>query len=101
MRGLLRGEEVGPVNRREFLKLLGVTSTLVAFPRAIWTPKTMVNWDEGLTVINPKALALFEGHREDLLEIIQNIAPMDTLYLSGFEKVPASNVVHEWLVDTL
>lgn len=41
------------------------------------------------------------GNREDLLDIITNIAPMDTLLLSGLEKVPASNIVHEWLVDTL
>ena len=41
------------------------------------------------------------GNREDLLEIITNISPMDTLMLSGFEKVPASNTTHEWLVDIL
>lgn len=41
------------------------------------------------------------GNREDLLDIITNISPMDTLFLSGFEKVPANNISHEWLVDTL
>lgn len=41
------------------------------------------------------------GNREDLLDIITNISPMDTLFLSGFEKVPANNIVHEWLVDSL
>lgn len=41
------------------------------------------------------------GNREDLLDIITNISPMDTLFLSGFEKVPANNIVHEWLVDIL
>jgi hypothetical protein len=41
------------------------------------------------------------GNREDLLDVITNIAPMDTLLLSGLEKVPASNIIHEWLVDTL
>jgi len=41
------------------------------------------------------------GNREDLLDIITNISPMDTLMLSGFEKVPANNIVHEWLVDIL
>jgi hypothetical protein len=41
------------------------------------------------------------GNREDLLEIITNISPMDTLMLSGLEKVPASNTTHEWLVDIL
>lgn len=41
------------------------------------------------------------GNREDLLDIITNISPMDTLFLSGFEKVPANNIRHEWLVDSL
>lgn len=41
------------------------------------------------------------GNREDLLNLITNISPMDTLLLSGLEKVPASNIVHEWLVDIL
>lgn len=41
------------------------------------------------------------GNREDLLDIITNISPMDTLMLSGLEKVPANNIVHEWLTDIL
>lgn len=41
------------------------------------------------------------GNREDLLDIITNISPMDTLLLSGLEKVPANNITHEWLVDIL
>jgi hypothetical protein len=41
------------------------------------------------------------GNREDLLDIITNISPMDTHLLTMFEKVPASNIVHEWLVDIL
>lgn len=41
------------------------------------------------------------ANREDLLDIITNISPMDTLLLSGLEKGPASNIVHEWLVDIL
>jgi hypothetical protein len=41
------------------------------------------------------------GNREDLLDIITNISPMDTLYLSMLEKAPANNIVHEWLVDIL
>jgi len=41
------------------------------------------------------------GNREDLLDIITNISPMDTLFLSSFEKVPANNITHEWLVDIL
>jgi hypothetical protein len=41
------------------------------------------------------------GNREDLLDIITNISPMDTLMLSSLEKVPANNISHEWLVDIL
>lgn len=41
------------------------------------------------------------ANREDLLNVITNISPMDTLFLSGFEKVPANNITHEWLVDIL
>jgi hypothetical protein len=41
------------------------------------------------------------GNREDLLDIITNTSPMDTLMLSGLEKVPANNIVHEWLTDIL
>ena len=41
------------------------------------------------------------GNREDLLDIITNISPMDTICLSKMEKVPASNTTHEWLVDIL
>lgn len=55
-------------------------------------------------VANTAVLNSFDvgtGNREDLLDIITNISPMDTLLLSGLEKVPASNIVHEWLVDIL
>lgn len=41
------------------------------------------------------------GNREDLLDIITNVSPMDTLGLSNWEKVPANNIIHEWLVDIL
>lgn len=55
-------------------------------------------------VANTSVLNSFDvgtGNREDLLDIITNISPMDTLFLSNFEKVPASNITHEWLVDIL
>ena len=81
------------MNRREFLKWIGVTTTLVAFPRAIWTPKGMVEWDEGI-VINPKC-------REHLLEIIKNISPADTLHMTGFSVVPLHDIRYEWVVDGL
>lgn len=41
------------------------------------------------------------GNREDLLDIITNISPMDTILLSGLNKTVASNIIHEWLTDLL
>ena len=41
------------------------------------------------------------GNREDLLDIITNISPMDTILLSGLQKTVASNIIHEWLTDIL
>lgn len=52
-----------------------------------------------LTVLN--SFDVGTANREDLIDIITNISPMDTLFLSGFEKVPANNTTHEWLVDIL
>ncbi len=39
--------------------------------------------------------------REDLLDIITNIAPTETPMLSTFGKTKAKAVYHEWLTDTL
>jgi len=55
-------------------------------------------------VLNQAVLNSFDvgtGNREDLLDIITMTSPMDTLFLSGFEKVPANNISHEWLIDSL
>lgn len=55
-------------------------------------------------VANQAVLNSFDvgtGNREDLLDIITMTSPMDTLFLSGFEKVPANNISHEWLIDSL
>jgi len=41
------------------------------------------------------------GNREDLSDVITNISPMDTLFLSRFGKVKASNTYHEWTTDSL
>jgi hypothetical protein len=42
-----------------------------------------------------------KGNREDLSDIIYNIAPTDTPLLSSFARVDASAVLHEWQTDTL
>lgn len=41
------------------------------------------------------------GNREDLSDIIYNIAPTDTPFLSGVPRTNADAVLHEWQTDTL
>lgn len=41
------------------------------------------------------------GNREDLSDIIYNIAPTDTPFLSGCGKSKATSTNHEWQTDTL
>lgn len=41
------------------------------------------------------------GNREDLIDIIYNVAPTDTPLISMIDKVPAEAVTHEWQRDTL
>lgn len=42
-----------------------------------------------------------KGIKEDLQDIIYNIAPEDTPFLSKSKKVKASNTLHEWQTDAL
>lgn len=41
------------------------------------------------------------GNREDLTDVIYNISPTDTPFLSGIETVEAIAVLHEWQTDSL
>jgi hypothetical protein len=41
------------------------------------------------------------GNREDLSDLITNISPIDTPFLSRFGKTKATATLHEWLTDTL
>lgn len=41
------------------------------------------------------------GNREDLIDMIYNIAPTETPFLSGMKRTKASAVKHEWQTDTL
>lgn len=41
------------------------------------------------------------GTREDLQDVIFNIAPTETPFMSGIEKSGASQVLHEWQTDDL
>lgn len=41
------------------------------------------------------------GNREDLSDVIYNIAPTDTPFISGVPKTNATAVLHEWQIDSL
>ena len=41
------------------------------------------------------------GTREDLADVIYNIAPTETPFFSNIDRVSASQVFHEWQTDTL
>lgn len=41
------------------------------------------------------------GNREDLIDIITNIAPVDTWFTSNTKSGKADNILHEWQTDTL
>lgn len=45
--------------------------------------------------------AITTGMREDLSDIITNIAPTDTVFMSNLSKVKVKNRYTEWLLDTL
>ena len=85
------------LNRREFLKMLGIgTATTVVFGTGLWKPPR-----ELMLLNNCGDIIVSTGYREDLMNILQNCSPLDTLYLSGFEKVPANDIVQHWLIDEL
>ena len=44
---------------------------------------------------------LTKGIREDLADIIYNISPTDTPFMSGVGKNKATNTLHQWQTDTL
>ena len=41
------------------------------------------------------------GEREDLIDVIYDISPTDTPFMSSVAKTSASNVFHEWQTDSL
>ena len=41
------------------------------------------------------------GIREDLADIIYNISPTDTPFMSGVAKTKATNTSHQWQTDEL
>jgi len=46
-------------------------------------------------------LRIFSGQREDLSDIIYNISPTDTPFMSTIGKSKATAVNHEWQIDAL
>jgi len=54
------------------------------------------------TVNSSKAFDLAGGAlREDLMDVIYDISPMDTWFLSNAERGSAKSTTHEWLTDSL
>lgn len=51
------------------------------------------------TTYNPAAIT--KAIREDLEDIITNIAPTDTVFMSNISKKKVKSTYHEWLIDTL
>ena len=41
------------------------------------------------------------GIREDLADIIYNISPTETPFMSGVAKTKATNTLHQWQTDAL
>lgn len=52
-------------------------------------------------ITNTFTTASAKGIREDLSDIIYNISPMDTPFMSGLKKGKASNTFFEWQTDSL
>lgn len=52
-------------------------------------------------ITNTFTTASAVGIREDLSDIIYNIAPTDTPFMSGIKKGKAANTYFEWQIDTL
>lgn len=53
------------------------------------------------TPVNAVSTALINGQREDLTDVIYNIDPSDTPFLSAIGKGTAEAITHEWQTDEL
>lgn len=53
------------------------------------------------TPVNAVSTVLINGQREDLIDVIYNIDPYDTPFLSAIPKATASAITHEWQTDEL
>lgn len=53
------------------------------------------------SIVSSWAVGAAGGNREDLLDIITNVSPTDTPFLSSFGKSAARAISHDWLLDVL
>lgn len=53
------------------------------------------------TPVNAVSTSLIKGQRQDLIDIIYNIAPYDTPFMTAIGKGTAEAVTHEWQTDAL
>lgn len=53
------------------------------------------------SIVSSWAVGSAGGNREDLLDIITNVSPTDTPFLSSFGKSVSKGIAHDWLLDTL
>jgi len=53
------------------------------------------------TPVNAVSTVLINGKREDLIDVIYNIEPYDTPFLSGIPKGTATALQHQWQTDEL
>lgn len=85
------------MNRRRFF---GCFAAMAAAPALVGAtaPVAPVALAPPIGILN--SFNVGTGCRADMLDIVTNISPMDTLYMSGWKQVPATKN-HEWLVDTL
>lgn len=52
-------------------------------------------------ITNTFTTASAVGNREDLTDVIYNISPMDTPFMSAIKKAKATAIKHEWQTDSL
>lgn len=53
------------------------------------------------TPVNAVSTALIKGQREDLIDVIYNIDPFDTPFMSAIGKGTAEAITHQWQTDEL
>jgi hypothetical protein len=82
------------MNRREFLRMLGVgTTTFVTIGTGLWTPPVYASPDK------VTFYARIGPDLDGLIEILEHAQPIASAFLDGFVK--SGNIRHEWLIDDI